>query len=555
MNDIDENRIVSIAEEIRSKLVRTDIEMALAMPDKESRCGQIGIILRDAVKKCNLALYRGIEHWWSPESGYWIALEKNEITLASQYLIRSIGMSPADIFKREQRISQMMRDSIFFKQLRPKKGLITFSNATLDVDTGKAEKRSSSFHTIYGLPYAYDPTAECPKWNEFLSQVIPDSELRMLLQEYLGCVFIDRQRVKLEKMLYLLGSGSNGKGVIFETIRNLVGADNITSYDLSVLAANNNEYAIASVDGKILNYCSDADKATYSNSKAKSIISGEPTPARLPYGQPFTAQNIPVLMVNTNEMPATNDHSYGAKRRLMIIPMNVTIPEHKQNHRLHIELMEERSGILNWIFEGRERLIANDFRFTRSKAAEAKLAEYEVESNSILLFLQDRQYYPTAIFRGQQWDRVSSSDSYQDYRGWCISQGLKPFSQKAFSAKLKDRGFIFGRYGNGVVYSYYKIIDIDEFQKHCANDRNNIDMETYLMIIGSKGDEALVENMLNKGKDPMGEDKPQENLTPLNEIDFDAAELEQFGIKIIGGEKTGDAEVSEDSFLDIDDVP
>lgn len=209
--------------------------------------------------------------------------------------------------------------------------------------------------------------------------------------------------------------------------------------------------------------------------------------------------------------------------------------------------MEERSGILNWIFEGRERLIANDFRFTRSKAAEAKLAEYEVESNSILLFLQDRQFYPTAIYRGQQWERVSSSDSYQDYRGWCVSQGLKPFSQKAFSAKLKDRGFIFGRYGNGIVYSYYRVVDIDEFQKHCANDRNNVDMETYLSIIGSKGDEALIENMLKKGKDPMGEEKGEGKdkgaMKFVDEIDFDAAELEELGIKIVGKLESNEGEL------------
>ena len=497
------SRVQDIAKEIISKVDKDGLKKSLDIQDKEARCGQIGLILRAAVNDCNLSTYRGIEYWWNPKSGYWQALEQKEMTLVCQTTIKKIGMSAADIFKREQRIVQMMRDNMYYKQLNPKKGVITFSNVTLDVDSGKIAAKSPEFDTIYALDYEYDAAQPCPKWIRFLDEVMPDMELRAMFQEYLGCIFIDRQKAKLEKILYLLGSGSNGKGVIFETLKGLIGANNITNYDLSTLASVSNEYAIANVDGKMLNYCSDADKVGFSNSKAKNIISGEPVPARLPYGQPFTAFNIPVMMVNANEMPATNDHTYGAKRRLMIIPMDVVIPDEKQNHRLHLELAEERSGILNWIFEGRKRLIENDYKFSRSEAADLKLREYEIESNSVLLFLQEQRMYFKQTYVGQFMERVGAGKIYSDYRLWCDTMGLKPFSQKMFSTKMKERGYISGRYGNGVSYAFYPLLDLDDYRKKYVSGTGMIEMGEYSIILGGKeANENLADNILSSDKEP-----------------------------------------------------
>lgn len=36
------------------------------------------------------------------------------------------------------------------------------------------------------LPYAYDPTAPCPRWRHFLNEILPDPDSRHLLQEIFG---------------------------------------------------------------------------------------------------------------------------------------------------------------------------------------------------------------------------------------------------------------------------------------------------------------------------------------------------------------------------------
>lgn len=510
--------VEAIADEILSKLSKPMVNQALDLEKDDRRCGQMALLLRDAVTKCNLAMYRGIEYWWNPELGYWCALGNGEMKSVCQNVIARVGLSPADIFKREPRMIQMMRDNICFKQLSPKKSVITFSNVTLDVDTGIAVPKSSEFHTIFGLDYRYDPEQRCDKWLRFLYEVMPDPELRCVFQEYLGIIFIDRQKVKLEKILYLLGGGSNGKGVIFETINRLLGVENITNYDLSSLAAMSNEYTIANVDGKMLNYCSDADKVACSGAKIKNVISGEPVPARLPYGQPFTAYNIPVLMVNANEMPARNDHTHGANRRLIIIPMNVTIPDDKQNHMLHIELAEERSGILNWIFEGRSRFIAQNYRFSKSKAADYKLREYEIESNSALLFLQENRMHYKPFYVGQSLERETAVEIYRRYKNWCDISGMKPFSQKIFGSKMREKNYPTGRYGSGVYYAYYTVPTIEEYEKKIISGMGLIDMQEYQVISGGRYEnQNLIDSVIEKEVEPISEMRHNVELNLFSE--------------------------------------
>ena len=63
----------------------------------------------------------------------------------------------------------------------------------------------------------------------------------------------------------------------------------------------------------------------------KQMVSGEPVEARLPYGQPFILRQYAKLIFNRNELPKDVEHSNAYYRRFLIIPFDVTIPEHEQD--------------------------------------------------------------------------------------------------------------------------------------------------------------------------------------------------------------------------------
>jgi len=506
-----EDRPKKIAEEISGHIPIGLMAKALAIGDKDDRCGAVGLLLRDSVLKSNLATHKGTEFWWNPELGFWVELEEKEIETVAELLISGVGLRPGDILKREPRMIQMVKRSVLHTKLSPKREIISFKNCVLDVSTGKTSKLSPESNCIYGLSYSYDPNATCPKWISFLEQVLPDIDSRAILQEYLGCIFINRKTTKLEKILYLHGGGSNGKSVIYMTISGILGENNVTGYDVSRLAGTSSEslYALAECDGKLLNYCSDAGKKEFSSDKFKTIVSGEPTDARRAYGRSFMASNLPILMCNSNELPITVDSTYGFSRRLIIIPMDITISEENQDKQLHMKLSKEYPGILNWILQGRDRLINNDYKFTTSKKVAARVKDYEIESNSILGFLRENRYSARPAYIGHIPNTMPVKKIYEAYTSWCITMGLKAFSFNKLGSKLKEKGFACGRRAS-IEYGVYELPIMDEYRKLFARAIGNFSLEEYgVMLYGRDGDNivgGVVENIVERdAKEPIAD--------------------------------------------------
>ena len=193
-------------------------------------------------------------------------------------------------------------------------------------------------------------------WTDYFLDAVLDQSAQKVLQEFMGAIFIDRRKVKIEKMLILYGAGSNGKSVIQSTLIGLLGEDNVKTLAISdLISGSERKQNIASINGKRLNYCSEIQTREFGqNADAlKALISGEPFEVRLVYINNFTARNIPLLMANANRIPYIKDFSHGLSRRLIILPFERVIEEKNQNKRLAKELQKEYSGILNWILAGR----------------------------------------------------------------------------------------------------------------------------------------------------------------------------------------------------------
>jgi phage/plasmid-associated DNA primase len=94
---------------------------------------------------------------------------------------------------------------------------------------------SNKYIQVTQNDFEYLPTAVSYKWLKFLDEVLPDRKIQDVLQEFLGSIFIDRKEAKMEQMMILKGAGGNGKSVIFEVIKGLLGEDNISTFAISEL--------------------------------------------------------------------------------------------------------------------------------------------------------------------------------------------------------------------------------------------------------------------------------------------------------------------------------
>lgn len=286
----------------------------------------------------------------------------------------------------------------------------------------------------YQLPFDYNPEAKAPLFEQYLNKVIPDLQKQYILAEYLGYVFVRSTTLKLEKTLLLYGTGANGKSVFYEVVRNLLGKHNTSEYSLQSLT-NENGYYRAMIANKLVNYASEIN-GRLEASIFKQLVSGEPVEARLPHGIPFILEDYAKMIFNCNDLPKDVEQTEAYFRRFLIIPFDVTIPESEQDKQLPQKIIStELSGIFNWVLEGLQRLL-DQKQFTDCDAVQQARKQYEIESDSVKLYLQANEYSPSSTTH----KRIK--DLYIEYREFCTEDGYKPVSKTNFIKRLKSSGIV-----------------------------------------------------------------------------------------------------------------
>lgn len=209
---------------------------------------------------------------------------------------------------------------------------------------------------------------------KYLDRVLPDKDAQKVLAEYIGWIFTP---LKLEKVLFLYGSGKNGKSVFVDIVEALLGKENISHESLSDMCGENGDRSRANLSGKLLNTFA---PNAFSGDIFKRIASGEPISTRQLYKDVATLTDYAKMLFCLNELPRTNDKSNGYFRRFLIVPFKVQIPKSEVDPKLAEKIVStELPGIMNWVLEGRKRLITQS-GFTESSLCQKQLEEYRYGS-------------------------------------------------------------------------------------------------------------------------------------------------------------------------------
>jgi putative DNA primase/helicase len=388
---------------------------------------------------------------------YWQVLEEKVLKLALKRAAYLMGI-PEYVAKQSNvgdRLLKEFYDTGFQQMPKTDKVLINLQNGTLEISedgTYKLREFRPDDFLRYQLPFAYDPTAECPKWQALLDEVLPDKSSQMVLAEAFGSVFIKNGYLKLEKTLVLLGFGANGKSVAFDVFGALVGRENMTSYGIGSLC-DASGYARAMLQNSLVNYGSEfGGGRQFDSHMFKQLCSGEPVDARLPYKEPFNIYDYARLFFNANSLPKEVEHTDGYFRRFLIIPFVVTIPPERQDLDLAKKIISaDLPGILNWVLGGLKRIVRQR-KFSECEASKKALEQYRMESDSVLLFVSDKGYVRSVN------NHLLLKELYDDYTSYCKEGGLRYVSLREFSKRLQAIPFevkkdVHGANGARIVYT------------------------------------------------------------------------------------------------------
>lgn len=493
-----------MAKKLRLSIDRTVSELVSNVDLKEVAVGfasrspwmyadYLADVLRDAILRSSMHGYNGTVYCF--DGIKYSPVDTHSFSNITYSALKQIGLPDGNLRKKWY-IDNILKAAALEKALEPDPGVVTFTNCVFDMDGEVMHKFSPKRISVTQMDYAYDPEAQCTLWLRFLDEVLPDKGMQRILQEFLGCVFIDRKRAKIEKMMVLLGPGANGKSVVHDVVRQLLGEENVTSFGIAELTGGYElKKNITTINGKRLNYASEISASTFThvNDQLKKLISGEPMSARANYKDNFMATDIPLIMANANKLPGmSKDDLKAMSRRFIILPFNVEIPVNRQNPLLARELCEELPGIFNWVMQGRERYISNGFSFSEIKKIDETPAHFKLEGSTVVEFMLDRDYNAKRRETYEQPKWVKSVDLYREYNEWClmkgkpsdaiennISFGRKLTMELGYRKKSVRGGTAYGIYSDKVKMEYVSASDLTE-------DRVNKEHKRFLDVSGKK---------------------------------------------------------------------
>jgi len=309
--------------------------------------------------------------------------------------------------------------------------VMAFANGMLSMEqllagTAALEAHSPEWLNLSVLPYVYNPKTRCPRWLRFLDQVLDGDEQRIrVLQEMFGyCLLRDS---RFQKFFILQGDGGNGKSVILDVLKAMLGDENVSPLSLSNLG---NNFMLAQLEDKLANIYTDlSDNQIIEEGHLKALSCGESVNADYKFKMPRAMRTTAKLIFSTNDPPAVRDKSEGVWRRLILIPFEVSIPESKQDRKLAEKLKVELPGIFNWAVEGLRRLLDQN-GFSTSIKCEQALQQLRRESDPVLAFLEEQ----VVAYRGES---VSAAKVYRRYRKWAKRQGHRVLNESAFGRALQ----------------------------------------------------------------------------------------------------------------------
>lgn len=361
------------------------------------------------------------------------------------------GYANVYITKYVEETHKFIHSSKHIPEFSPKRNYICFTNGIYDIETGNKIKPDQSIEAYIYIPHAYIENPHGVEFKKFINHVLPCKEDQMVLQEALGCMFIDRSSMKLENCFYLYGTGANGKSVISDLLMYMLGSEFMSGYSMEELLIDNDKLKNrAEIAGKLINFCSDMGTKDYRGGDYKKIVSGESMNCRRMYGLPFSTNLIPLFFASVNEFPQQTDFTHGNFRRDIIIPFSVTIADKDQDKSLGTKLRGEISYFIKWILEGYERIKRQKLIFTYSEHVVEVTNQIKQESHSVLMYLALKEYYPKAIDNDKEYiyDWYLVGNVHHGYVDWYegeygIPKGgnAKYVKKPTFRKMLSSEGF------------------------------------------------------------------------------------------------------------------
>lgn len=340
---------------------------------------------------------------------------------------------------------------------------LNYSRQIIDLTTGECRDSLPEDLITKSLNVDYLGDAEkAVLWLKFLDDVFNGNQ-PLIDWVKRWCGYILTGDISEQVFLFCFGCGSNGKSVFAETLHEILGdySKGISSETLTVSNKGGADATpdIAALSGIRLGLSTEtSDGSAFNESRLKGLVSGDVMPARFLNKGFFDLKPILKLMILGNHKPTIKGSDDGIWRRVLLLPFEKTFSGDKKDKQIKNKLLLEAPHILAWMVEGAVewgKMGLSDV----PTAIKVATDEYRSDQDIMGIWLLENCQIDVNAKIKDVWS-IQSKDSllYNNYRDWCLENGMKSCTKSSWTRRIKERGFyrknISNRYEYGIGVNY-----------------------------------------------------------------------------------------------------
>lgn len=318
--------------------------------------------------------------------------------------------------------------------------LLATPGGTVDLKTGLVrENRPEDLVTKSTGATPSPPGGEAPRaWVNFLERVTGgDAGLQSYLRRACGYMLTG---VTVEHaMFFLYGTGSNGKSTFVSTISGILGTLHRTALIETFTASPNDRHPteLAMLVGARMVTAVETDEGRrWAESRIKLLTGGDRIAARFMRQDFFEYLPQFKLVVFGNHKPGLRSVDEAMRRRMNLVPFNVTIPEQERDGYLSEKLKAEWPQILRWMVDG--CLEWQRTKLSPPPSVVSATSGYLDQEDTFKAWLEDCCEVGVADFTPTAW-------LFTSWRKWAERSGEFVGSERRFVQRLEAEGFMGGR--------------------------------------------------------------------------------------------------------------
>lgn len=273
-----------------------------------------------------------------------------------------------------------------------------------------------------------------PLWDAFVMRVTDNSaELIGFLQRFLGYCLTGETSEHV--LLFLYGTGANGKGVFVNTVSGILG-DYAVVAPMDLFMASKHERhptEIAKLRGARLVVAQETEKGRHWDTvKIKSLTSEDKLTGRFMRQDFFDFKPTYKLIITGNHKPSLRTVDEGMRRRLLLVPFTVQIPPDERDPQLADKLKAEWPAILRWMIDGCLEWVSDGLNVP--DIVRNASDEYFNEQDTLGLFLETWAIRDVNAF-------TPTTALFKVWKLFCEQGNHYVGTERAFSDDLADHGF------------------------------------------------------------------------------------------------------------------